>query len=130
VQWRPAVVLLAWVMLSLALVGCGAPSKVKVTGTIRKNGQPLTVSAKTLVTVSFASAEEKNPQTYPAKFTQATGAYELELPPGKYKANVVVVEPGPPGQPGRPFSMPPESTKTVYDLTQAKDGVDIEIGKR
>jgi hypothetical protein len=121
-----ASLLLAWAVTALAVAGCGGPSKVAITGKVTKNGQPLQVGEKTLVTVTFGPEDVKVGQTYPAKFNRQEGTYQVEIPPGKYTVNIVVAFPREPGRP--PLSRPPEDAKTVYDLSEAKT-LDIEIAK-
>lgn len=118
--FRVAVLTVVWLMVLAALPGCEV-AKVKVTGKLMKNGQPLKVRQDTLVTLIFSPDTEKNEQTYPAKFNQETGGYEIELPAGKYRARYVIVEKGQP-----PVSAPPEATKEVHDLTHTKE-LNIEI---
>ena len=48
-------------------------------------GQPLSVSSKTIVTLTFAPDVDKNTQTYNAKFIRETGQYEIEIPEGSYR---------------------------------------------
>jgi hypothetical protein len=118
--FRVAVLTLVWLMVLAALPGCQV-AKVKVTGKLMKKGQPLKVSQDTLVTLTFAPDIENSGQTYPAKFNQETGGYEIELPAGKYRARCLIVEKGQP-----PFTAPPEVTKEVHDLTGSKE-LNIEI---
>jgi deoxyinosine 3'endonuclease (endonuclease V) len=108
------------VLVLVAVPGCGV-AKTKVTGKLMKNGQPLKVSKDTYVTLTFAPDIENPGQTYPAKFNQETGGYEIELPAGKYRARYVIMEKGQPA-----VSAPPEATKEVHDLTRSKE-LNIEI---
>jgi hypothetical protein len=119
-EFRLAVATLVWLLVLAAVPGCGVP-KAKVTGKLMKNGQPLKVSQDTYVTLIFSPDIENNDQTYPAKFNQETGGYEIELPAGKYRARYVIVEKGRPS-----FTAPPEVTKEVHDLTGSTE-LNIEI---
>jgi hypothetical protein len=117
-----------WQFLAAALVlsviffagGCG-DGKVRITGKLMKNGQPFTTSADTLVTLTFAPDAEKSEQTYPAKFNHETGGFELNVPPGKYRARYVIQKKNEPA-----IIAPPDATKTVHDLSSTKE-VNIEI---
>jgi hypothetical protein len=114
--------LAAVVMMGLLMTaaGCG-DKKVKITGKLMKDGQPFTTSADTLVTLTFAPDVEKSEQTYNGRFNHETGGYEVELPPGKYRARYVIVKKGAP-----PLIVSPEATKTVHDLSTTKE-LNIEI---
>ena len=65
------------------LPGCGGDSKVKINGTLTKNGKPLIVSKSTYVMLKFVPAD-KPQHTFPARFPHDTGDYTVELPAGKY----------------------------------------------
>lgn len=107
------------------LPGCGV-SKVKIHGKLTKNGQPFNVSEETLVTLMFiADIDEQNQtQTYPARFKQETGTYEIEVPPGKYQTTYVIVEKN-----QAPLTAPLEMRKKTHDLTRNQE-LDIEIGAK
>jgi hypothetical protein len=119
-EFRVAVATMVWLLVLATVPGCGV-DKVKVTGKLMKNGQPLKVSQDTYVTLTFSPDIENNDQTYPAKFNHETGGYEIELPAGKYRTRCLIVEKGQP-----PFTAPPEVTKAVHDLTGSKE-LNIEI---
>jgi hypothetical protein len=115
--------ILAWLMVIAALPGCGA-KKVKITGKLMKNGQPLMVSRDTSVMNVFIPDTDTgtvNPQTLLARFQRATEAYEIELLAGAYRINYIITEKG--QQPGH---APPEQKAKSYDLTKNQE-VDIEI---
>jgi hypothetical protein len=122
-QLRLAAVTLAWMMVMAALPGCGV-SKVKITGKLMKNGQPYVVSKDTYVTLIFAPDTEPKTQTYPAKFNQETGGYELELPAGSYRASYVIVE-----KDQAPMIAPPEFKQKTYDLKRSQE-LDFEISAK
>jgi hypothetical protein len=120
-QLRLAAVALACLMVAVMLPGCGS-GKVRVTGKVLKNGQPLKVSKDVLVTLTFADPDKKD-QTYSAKFDYDTGTYQVEVPPGKYHATCIVAEKGQP-----PLTAGKDAAKKVYDLTSGNQQVDIEVG--
>lgn len=120
---RLAAYALTGLILMAALPGCGE-AKVKITGKLLKDGQPYTVAPDTLVTLVFAPDMENAPQTYPAKFNQETGGYEVEMPPGKYRARYIIVEID-----QAPLTAPPEVTEKSYDLSRTQQ-LDIEIASK
>ena len=117
--------------LAVTFAGC-SPSKIKVNGKILKNGAPLIVSEDTLVTLQFIpdlkGADAVNDaKTYSAKFDQKTGAYSVEMPPGKYKTKFVMALPAkknPDGKLNAPS--PPVQSDKVYELTKNQE-LDIEV---
>lgn len=108
----------------LALAGCGGPAKAKITGTLSKAGVPLQVNDKTQVTLTFAAEEGNAKRTYPATFKPADGTFDVELPAGKYKANLVIFDHAKKAM----VPVPPAFRNNVYDLTENKV-VDIDISK-
>ena len=119
-QLRLAAVTMVSLLLMAAVAGCGVP-KVKITGTLTKNGQPYTVRNDTYVTLVFTPDTEKADQTYPAKFNHETGGYEVEVPAGMYRTRYVIVEKN-----QAPIIAPPQATTTVHDLTASKV-LDLEL---
>jgi hypothetical protein len=100
--------------------GCDGVSKTKVTGKLLMKGQPLSVSKKTIVTLSFApDVETKGVQTTPAKFVRETGMYEIELPPGKYRVSCLLKD-------TENNQRIPTGPSKVYDLSSA-NVVDIDV---
>jgi hypothetical protein len=124
---------LALAVLSIAVAGC-SPSKIKVNGTITKNGAPLIVTEDTLVTLQFIpdlkGADAFNDaKTYSAKFDQKSGAYSVEMPPGKYKTKFVMANPSKATKDGKLNApSPPVQSDKVYELTKDQQ-LDIEVGK-
>lgn len=108
---------LAWFAMVAALSGCGE-SKVKVKGKLLNKGQAFTVAKETYVTLSFAADVEMAKQIYTARFEQATGGYEVELPPGKYRVKCKVLD----GE-SQPI---PTGPVQVFDLTKDQE-LDIDI---
>jgi hypothetical protein len=89
-QFRLAAAALLGFVMAVAL-GCdGGVSKVKVSGKLLMKGQPLIVSKKTIVTLSFAPEMQQALQTTPAKFVYDTGKYEIDLPVGKYRVSCLL----------------------------------------
>ena len=111
---RSAALLLAWVVLAIPLVGCSA-SKIKVHGKVTENGKLFT-DENTLISLTFVPDETPIQQTYPAKFTHATGTYEVEVPAGKYRVSVQV---------GIAMKRPPQASP-VYEINAPKE-LDVEI---
>jgi len=72
--------------------------------------------------LTFAPEGEAATQTYPAAFNYEAGSYEVELPPGKYRAICMIM------QPDGALQSTDEARKKVYDLTVAKQQ-DVEISK-
>src|SRR5205823_13550785 len=92
-------------LVALLLCGCGggAPKKIKVSGKFLKDGQPVTYTKETYVTLIFTPVIP--PQlgnvpstipatTYPAKVKAEAGTYEAEMPAGKYRVNLFILAPG------------------------------------
>jgi len=52
------VAILVWLIGLAALAGCGGDKKVKITGKLMKNGQPLIVSRESQVTLGFIPDSE------------------------------------------------------------------------
>lgn len=115
---------LCCLLLLFGLGGCG-PTKAKIKGKLTKAGQPLQVNDKTQVTLTFApEIADAKQTTYPATFKPADGTFEVVVPAGKYKANLVIFDHA------RNVMVPvsPEFRKTVYDLAEDKV-IDIDIPK-
>jgi len=83
---------IAFCCLAFALVlssgGC-SPKKVKVTGTVLKNGKPLEVSKAGVEVILIPEAVEKAQATnFPTRL-EADGTFAVaDVPPGKYKIAV------------------------------------------
>jgi hypothetical protein len=112
------------IVMMIGVGGCGGPAKAKITGKLTKAGQPLQVSDKTQVTLVFAPDVEKPDHTYPAWFKPADGTFEVEVPPGKYRANLVIFD-----HDNKTMAViPPEFRTKIYDLTTHKT-LEIDISK-
>ena len=120
---RSRLVAAACLVLAILLGGCGGPKKVKVRGTLTRNGQPLNASTKTLVTITFAPLDQAAGQTYPAKFKHAEGAYEVTVPTGKYRVGLIVVPP----DGAAPLRSPIDASKT-YDI-QKEQEIDLDLSE-
>jgi hypothetical protein len=105
----------------LALSGCGQ-SKVKVTGKVLKNGQPLGVPTDTLVTVNFSPEDTTKGQNYPASYQYDSSTFQVELPPGKYHVSCSVVDKN-----KERLSISPEQAKKSFEFTKPEEQLDIEI---
>lgn len=120
----------AFALVALLVCGCGgaAPKKIKVTGKFLKNGQPVTYTKDTYVTLIFTPVIPKQlgnvpstipANTYPAKVAAELGTYEAEMPAGKYRVNFFILEPG--AAPGK--APPPNQTGEwgeIYELTDSR----------
>jgi hypothetical protein len=123
---RRAVIALTF--CSFAFTSC-SPGQVRITGTIKKNGEPMIVSEDTYVTLSFipelSDQSDDKRSSYSAKFDQKSGTYSVELPPGKYRTMLVIALPpkkqGELNMPGPPFK-----PDTVHDLSKNQQ-LDIDI---
>jgi len=86
-------------LLLLALAG-GCTSRAKVNGKIVKGGQPLTVSEKGVIVLSFVAAEGEDKTIYNAT-TKPDGTFTIlgpegkGIPSGKYKVNLTAMDPYP-----------------------------------
>jgi hypothetical protein len=109
-------------LLAVLLAGCGGPKSVKVYGTLTRDGQPLKVSEDTYVTITLTPAEDKT-QSYPAKFKHNEGTYEVAVPPGTYRASVLVVPPG-----GKPPLKPPADASKTYEINKDQQ-LDLDVPK-
>src|SRR5438128_1999530 len=108
--------LVVWVLTLLTAAiapGCG-PKIVKITGKLVRDGQTLQVSPDTYVTIMFRPEAQGAERSYPAKFTHATGTYEVQLPAGKYNVSVSVLPPTQKGQKNPPKPPPPGAGAKVY----------------
>lgn len=111
----------AGLLLLAGGLGC-AEKNVKVSGKVMKGGRPLIVNRDFYVTLAFIPDNPAaNRPTQPAKFQRATGDYEIELKPGKYRINYVIVE-----KDQEPWPVPAEQKAKSYDLTKTQV-LDIEI---
>jgi hypothetical protein len=90
---RPAVLLLA----GLLVMGCGEPAKVTVTGKVTRGGRPVRVSrtGSVVVTLVPVVAPGEPFSTYPGR-ASADGSFTIpDVPPGKYRAAIEVLDPTP-----------------------------------
>jgi hypothetical protein len=116
--WKLRLTLVSLTLSSLVLVpGCG-DNKVKIAGKLTKNGQPMTVAKDTKVTLTFMPEGESKGQTYTAQFKQETGEYAIELPPGKYKTNCIIVEKN---KFQDAIFAPPAMKEKTYELTKSQE---------
>jgi len=117
--------LLGSALLVLLLAGC-QPKTVKVTGTVLKDGKPMTVSAETYVTLSFIpdpKPSDDKATSYSATFDQKSGGYNVTLPPGSYRTMLIVV---PPGKSGKINAPRPINSAKTYDLKSSQN-LNIEV---
>jgi len=97
---------------------------VTVTGTLKRGGEPLLVSKDTYVTVTFAPAGDQPGQTYPARFNHTDATFTVTVPPGKYRAALIIVPPG--GQP--PLRSPMDASET-YEIQQNRK-IDLDLDRK
>src|SRR5262245_21711719 len=113
----------------LSLQGCGK-SSIEITGKLTKNGGPLP-SGQPMITLSFAPEETTKhgtmdtKQTYPTILNRETGEFSVELPPGKYKVNVLMFDSR--SSPPKILPSNPPFTKQVFDLTSAQS-LQLDLG--
>lgn len=119
----PRMSLGAIALVSFALAGCGDARKVAVRGKLTWGGQPLQISKTTLVTITFAGAEEKTAQTYPAKFNHDDASYQVSVPTGKYRVGMLVVEQGKSAR-GSPMNASP-----IYEI-QKDEEIDLQLDRQ
>jgi hypothetical protein len=122
-EHRSRLVATACLVLAVLLGGCGGPKKVKVSGTVIRGGEPFKVSPKTYVTITFAPADQISGSTYPARFNQEQGSYQVVVPPGKYRVALIAVPP----DGGARIRSPIDASKTYEILKDQK--IDLEIGQ-
>jgi hypothetical protein len=92
--WLPGGFLLAAGWLA---AGCGGPASVTATGSILENGKPVALSPTGVVQVTLVpnAASEADFTSYVGR-TDESGKFEVqEVPPGKYKICVEVLDPTP-----------------------------------
>jgi hypothetical protein len=114
----------ATVLGMLVLSGCGGVSNVEVKGLLMKKGSPYQPPAKTQVTLVFKPEIVDSEQTYIASYSIATGIYTVELPPGKYRTNLLLVDHN--TRPGIPKKVRPEFSQTIHEIKGATT-LDLDI---
>ncbi len=107
------------------IAGCGGgPVKYKISGALTKGGQPLAVTERTLVTLVFMPETKDSKHTYPATFKPLEKKYSVEVPPGKYRVNLLLTD----YAKNPPVPRTPKNVRnTVYELNEDKV-LDIDIG--
>lgn len=111
-------------MVGLAIAGCGGPPKVVIKGKLTKNGQPFTANEKTQVTLSFAPDKGGDNPPLAARFNRADGSFDVEVPPGNYRAYLAIFD----HATKTPTAIPPKVRETVHDFTSSKS-ITIELDK-
>jgi len=79
--------------ISLILSGCGnglPAGKVRATGKVLLDGQPITHTGDGLFIVNLASKENSNTST--ARFDKTDGTFEIIIEPGEYNASVTATD--------------------------------------
>jgi hypothetical protein len=112
-------------LLSLFL-GCNSgPAKVTISGKVtKKNGQPLIVDEKTMVTLMFRGQSANELQT-PAvvRFDGKTGNYTAEMIPGSYQVTTLVTGAALDPRKGAP---PPPAAKKIVEI-KANQTLNLEV---
>ena len=78
---------------ALVLTGCGnglPAGKVKATGKVLLDGQPITHSGDGLFIVNLANKNNSNTST--ARFDKTDGSFEIIIEPGEYIASVTATD--------------------------------------
>jgi hypothetical protein len=114
---------LSLALVCLALTGCG--SKVEISGSLTKKGQPFQPPEKVKVNLVFVPEKEGAGPSVPAAFAGDQGTYSVQLPAGHYRAQLILVDITRP--PPNQIHVRPEFSKAVHDLTASKT-LDLEIG--
>jgi hypothetical protein len=87
---RQSLVTACFACVVLALPGC-TPKMVKVSGKLVRNGQVVTFSEETYVTVQFIPVDlQAGRKSFAATVNRPEGTYEVHLPPGKYRLSLLV----------------------------------------
>jgi hypothetical protein len=111
---RPAVVLAA----GLLALGCGrGPRTVTVTGKVTRGGRPVVVSRTGSVQVTLVPVVRPGQpfSTYPGR-AKGDGSFEIpDVPPGKYRAAVEVLDPTPQWDRLR-GAFSPQNSRIILDL--------------
>jgi len=84
-------------LVGVAIVGCGGPKEVTVTGTVLQGKQPVTLGPTGVLQVTLAPdvPEGADYTTYPGR-CDATGKFEVpNVPPGRYKFAIQQFDPDP-----------------------------------
>ena len=93
--WRKAA--FALLLGLVCFFGCTGPKTVTVTGTVLRDGKPIPVGPTGAVDVTLIPdvGPDQEYTTYPGR-ADAAGKFEiLEVPPGKYRVAVAVLDPTP-----------------------------------
>lgn len=110
--------------------GCGGPKNVTVTGTVLRDGKPIPVGPTGAVDVTLVQdvGPDEEYTTYPGR-ADATGKFEIiDVPPGKYRVAVAVLDPTPmEDKLGGAYSI--ESTKIRREVTDGKTPLTIDLAK-
>ena len=107
----------AFLIVSLCFLGCSGPKTVTVTGTVVRDGKPIAVGPAGTIDVTLVPdvGPEEQYTTYPG-YCDATGKFEiLDVPPGKYRVAIAVLDPTPQNDKlGGAYSV--ENTKIKRDI--------------
>jgi hypothetical protein len=86
-------ILLAAVLL---MAGCGQKAKVKISGQVTRDGQPIAVSSTGTVWVTLVPLDPGTPATSQTGRANADGSFEISnVYPGKHRVAVEVQDPSP-----------------------------------
>jgi hypothetical protein len=116
-------------LAAVALAGCGGPKTVTAKGSVVKGGQPIPLSKTGVVQVILQPDVGPDVQynTYPGR-CDATGKFEIfEVPPGRYKVGIEILDPTPQDDKLRGL-MTANNSKIIREI-DGKAPVDIDLDK-
>ena len=125
---RPALVLIL-TMTVLALAGCGGPKTVTAKGTVVKGGQPIPLSKTGAIQVTLQPdvAPDVQYTTYVGR-CDAAGKFEVfEVPPGRFKIGIEILDPTPQDDKLR-GTMTANSSKIIREV-DGKKPIEIDLAK-
>ena len=122
----------AWLLVAVAVcVGCGKKdSNITVTGSVVRDGKPLSVSKNGYVQVTIQPDVDPGKAFTPrlAECDKATGKFEIrDIPPGKYKVGIQQFDPDPTTDKLK-GAFYVDTSKIVRDL-DGKTPLDIDLAK-
>lgn len=116
-------------LAAIALVGCGPPKTVTAKGSVVKGGQPIPLSKTGVIQVILQPdvAPDVQYNTYPGR-CDAAGKFEIyEVPPGRYKVGIEILDPTPQDD-KLGGKMVAASSKIIREI-DGKKTVDIDLAK-
>jgi hypothetical protein len=128
---------LSWAILCVGVMqltsGCSSgPTKVDISGTVTKDGQPLKVSKLGAIEVKFwRQGEGERTKTKAAEADPETGKYEIKgIETGKYKVTVQQIDPMPSAKNDLlEGAFNQQNSRIVRDVESNDQVIDIDVGK-